>query len=677
MKRQIRFKVKHILGLAGAMMAIVILVYAFLPATLLSIAEGYYSSGEREVAKVYYERIDNYFPNRKENANALEQLAQLATYDRDDMLVISPMGIGGGHGVKGNLPEEARAYYTKLVERFPATFQGRRALMELTKQEARDYVNSGKPDEAVAVVRDYYQRDDVRIYNTDVAMDAARAMQINGYNPQGIEVLEYALEENENVIYPELFELAGDLYAFMGDKENARAYYEKTLRSYEEIEKKDRELIDEGHPITKSIHGERKEVIAKKMARLTDEPLETGAVKGTITLSGEPLSDVQMMLQPLTQPNVYPVSSSDAIWVVTDSQGQFTFEHISPSWYALGFVLDIDRVGDVVLEGGHFPQSKFDVEAGETYNWDFNLVETMKVVSPVNDVVIKEDTIEFSWEQFPDAAYYKLELGMYLGNGSSWRTIPEEHPSNRATLSIEELQSIETGVSYDEEGPTPESLFGYAIMPEGKYFWGVIAYDEEGNILSASRGYLKEQNTDFSFGNTEMTEGDRLLLDRQYGEAIEAYGETLTEEPNNLHALRMLASMHRISISNDIADYPYTDYNKAVQYFERLYELTGDTVYLDSISGLYYHSLGEYGKALTILKKKQEIDQLSPWQQMMLARLESHFGNYHEGLKQLSFEMIEPSLRREADSRVQSYISRNQHHLELARIASTLFLHHN
>lgn len=157
-------------------------------------------------------------------------------------------------------------------------------------------------------------------------------------------------------------------------------------------------------------------------------------------------------------------------------------------------------------------------------------------------------------------------------------------------------------LSYDEDGSSPQSLFDYAF-PGGRYFWGVNAHAPDGSILTASPGYGRTQNSDFSFPQKGLVKGDKLLLKRKYGEAIEAYEKQLEKDARDIHALLMLARLYGVSIDPSIYEYEFTDYDKSLHYYERLYDLTGRVHYLEQIASIYYSNLGDEQKARETLSR--------------------------------------------------------------------------
>ncbi|MEW6622880.1 MAG: hypothetical protein AB1420_07110 [Bacillota bacterium] len=334
MKSYIRLKVKHLFHGAALALVILFLLYILLPSLVMNIAEGYYHSGDHLAAKVYYDRIDHYFPKHRKTPLALERAAQISA--SENLLMVSPMGIGGAYNVGGNLSMEAQKYYKKLAERFPDTFQGQRAVMELTILEIKNLIADGQVEKVFYVVNDYYENLNKSNWDSQVAMETAKALRTKGFFSEAIMVLEDFLAKNEEVAFPDLYELLGDLNGARGNKEVALNYYQRTLAVHEDNIRRSAEHLDD-----KMMQGswayfeEKKEWINWKIANLSVDPAQAGVVQGTVTLTGVPLKDVQVFLQPLRHEDRggFPVGSHDAIWATSDAKGHFYFKDVQPGRY--------------------------------------------------------------------------------------------------------------------------------------------------------------------------------------------------------------------------------------------------------------------------------------------------------------------------------------------------------
>jgi tetratricopeptide (TPR) repeat protein len=637
MPRFIRFKVKDLLKIIALTTSVIFISYWFLPSVLLSIARGH---NDPLVAKVYYDRIIDYFPGHWNTPEALERAAQMSAYE--NLIMISPTGIGGAHNIGGSLSKVSLEYYKKLAEKFPNTPEGERARRELFIHEVRNLINNDQIKEAKGKIDSFEVTNErFKWYLRDIVEKAARSFTANGHFEVAIEIIEGFLNRNSETKDNDFYEVLGDLYSTVGNAQKAKENYQLVLEGLKEIEEHERNMPKE-HRVgyddsaTESYTAQKRNEIIEKIARLTDKPINPGQVKGSITLHGKPLGGIQLFLQPQRSEfsSIFG-ATFNALWVTSNSDGRFDFNFVQPGRYSLGFVLDLDQVGDVVLKGGHFPKSTMLVEENGTYTWDFDLVKTMKAKSPVDNAVIEGDTIEFAWEPFEGAAYYTLELGTYFSNGWMSKAFGGRYYSNRAFITKDDMSSEPGGMSWDELGPTPESLLGFG-RPGGRYFWSVVAKDHDGNILSASRGYLKGQNTDFTFVETTIPQGDSLILERKYGEAIEAYEKTLRAKPEDLHSMRMLARLYGIegTISRH-SEFNFSDMKRSLELYRKLYEITGNIGYLERIGSILYHELGEYDEAFEIFDVLEREGRLYDYYRYSRALILSHNGEYEKALSEL------------------------------------------
>ncbi|ABR48306.1 hypothetical protein Amet_2147 [Alkaliphilus metalliredigens QYMF] len=645
MKKIIRIKVKHVLAGIGISLALLLLTYTFIPSIILYMGERYNQNGEPMAAKIYYDRLDRFFPNRAETATALERLAEIS--DTNSLLMISSAGTGSVQGMTVELSKESQEYYEKLVERFPQTWQGRSAQTQLSKQNIRNLLSKGRVDEAFEIMVSHYETINAiprtNYYDSSVALGATQILKSQGLYNEALRFSNYLLEERDYSFDQRLYQSMAELHALLGNQEQAEEYYLKLLDLIEEGRQREAEFAQqEGNDAIseRSYYDNQREVILRRIASLGDKPLQYGKITGSLTLMDSALASIQFFLQEQNDPSrgvIFGGHYEDSIWSITDSSGNFSFGKLPPGRYSLGFILDLDEVGDVILEGGFFPESTIYIDENQNYHWDFNLVDTLRATSPVDNEKIIGDQVHFKWEPFEGAAYYTLEMGSYSSDGSGWiSTIysDKKFHNNEAILSLEELTYTQTGMSYDSEGPTPSSLFGFA-QPGGKYFWGVRAHDKNGSILTSTRGYLRSQNTDFHFEERDLRNGDELILARDYQGAIDAYEEDLSYDPEDAYALAMLGKLYGISFNIQEFSYPHADFNKALDYYERLYALTENPSSLDRIADISYSNLQDYEKTLEVLGFIETNYDLNSWQQSYRVRIQAHHGNYRESLDEL------------------------------------------
>ncbi|MDR5659268.1 carboxypeptidase-like regulatory domain-containing protein [Serpentinicella sp. ANB-PHB4] len=589
MKKKIRIKVKHLLGFVGISLACLLLTYVFLPFAMFAIAERHEYKGNTIAATVYYDRMNQYFPNHGKTAQALERAAQLTT--TKNLLIISSVGYGPGNALlsQGLISEKSVPYYEALAERFPNTFEGNRAMTQLALHQIRREINDNNVEAAYSLMENHYEylSDDSTAYNDPtLLLESVTFLKGKGFYEEAIKFLSFYVEnDSQNV---KIYETLGDLYAIVNHEEKALHYYTEAINALEEIREFDTHYIGQEDGTTKRYTEVELEKIYDKIENLSDTQLYNGSITGQITLREDVFKGVNVFLQPQKHQNmrIFTPVSGENLWSISDDHGKFSFNNLPPGRYSLGFVLDVPEVGDVVLKGGLLPGPDIEVKENENQHLAFELVDTITPLSPLNNKKITGDSIHFSWEPFEDAAYYTLELGTYSKNGTYSRRYSDyKFFTNEATLTIEELTTLSSSImAFEEDGPDPDLFLGFT-HPKGKYFWGIAAHDEDGHILSSSLGYMKSQNTDFHFEDRALRMGDQYILQKKFLKAIEAYESDLSENPNDVYALTQLAKLYGFTYGDEDL-YPYADLNKAIKYYERLYEITKNPALLYIIEDL-------------------------------------------------------------------------------------------
>ncbi|KAB3529208.1 carboxypeptidase regulatory-like domain-containing protein [Alkaliphilus serpentinus] len=584
--KAVRIKIKTLGKALIVLVSLGLIIYALLPGALMRLADRQLQKGNRAEAHGYYQRIIKYFLRHGEAAMAMEWLAQ--GIEGDNYLMISPMGFGGtgGYGEEtGTIPKETIALYEKLVQLHPETPHGQRAMVKLAIRDIYGALKEKKYKESMDIIANLEEKLLPRsaFQLQRVYLFTLKELSSRGYFQEAIEFGEKyikSMEMDESSFYYDegILETLADTYLMMGNGDRAKEIYKGII---DDIRKNQLEIInlneaDEGLKYDNIYEEERIENLENKIRIADGDGDNSGRISGTVTLHGEALANTNVFLQPISAGGGFPTATRRALWLKSNEKGEFTFKRLPPGKYALGLIADLNIIGDSVLKEGRFPQSNIEVEAGGSYSWSFDFVETIKVHSPINNSVVEEE-IHFSWQPVEGAAYYTLEIGRYFGNGSSSNNLPEKYYQTNTTLSANALLQLDGGLSYsEEEGVIAESFMNYPY-PGSRHFWGVVAYDEEDQIISSTLGYIKGQNTDFTFKGHEPREADKLLAAGDYEGAIEAYEGDLEGNPEDLYAMIILARLYR----NDIEDiYPYSNLSRARELYERLYDLTGNEVFL-------------------------------------------------------------------------------------------------
>lgn len=319
------------------------------------------------------------------------------------------------------------------------------------------------------------------------------------------------------------------------------------------------------------------ELIATKNAFYSEEELESfrsmletrkvvagkqAAVSGKVMIGNKPAADVFVVLHPKDENGWSSPPYSSYPIAITDEQGLYRFYDIDANEYEVGV-----GVTPAEVSGYYLTQSTkqtIHINSGKTEQYNFDFVQQVEVVAPVNKERIAGEKLRFEWLPYPGADYYELSITTIHRNkkgktlGSSTAPLTDEHyKGTSAEYTLEELRGYNRGgsKSTNAEGDVVLSNTGIlgAVFPGGEFIWSVDAYDANGFIISSSSGYYTmSTNTAplFTVSDEGMLEGDKLVINGEYEQAIESY----KLEGNNDYALRALARLAYNGITKEDGD---------------------------------------------------------------------------------------------------------------------------
>lgn len=262
---------------------------------------------------------------------------------------------------------------------------------------------------------------------------------------------------------------------------------------------------------------------------------------------------------------------------IADEQGNYRFYDTEPGEYEVGAGLRPEEIDGYYLTQNDSPTVKL-TEDG-TSRYDIRFVPQVTVISPVNAETVEGDELRFQWEPYEGADYYQISVtsryigrdGKATGSSVTMHLTDDKYHGTEAAFSVRELRKLHRGAgkSVDRDGNVlivPSSLLG-AVYPGGEFIWSVEAYSEDGRKLSSSAGYFMDDKRAapwFRTAEDGMQEGDRLVLQARYEEAIAAY----QKQGDDDHALRVLARFELIGSEEPWGRNPA----RVLAYLERIKE---------------------------------------------------------------------------------------------------------
>lgn len=496
---------------------------------------------------------------------------------------------------------------------------------------------------------------------------------INGFTPEpALYTYQYELTLELASLYDRLDQpeqaarqyeqLANVLYGDRGDiRSKAILYHSEMLlrRGNPKAAKEVLNQVSEGSKWNQSnsdISSRLNQLNGRLKRILGGEPLST--VSGTLRdREGDVIPFAGVFLRKKNDLN-HSLLMSEPYQMLTDASGRYHFAGVEPGSYQLGIGLNYEQI-----DGRTWPLESEDwveVAPESIQRIDVTFQPLIQLVTPVNNDEIRGEKIYFEWEDMPEAAYYKLNIGIEFGSGSMMTVIDNHIEGNSLQVAVQDLYDRRMGLSYEDPNDwttvSPDSVLGYA-NPEGSYFWSVDAYKEDGTKLTSSSGYRLNERTMgylpyFLLKGRELTPEDRFVLERKYDEALAAYSDNASSNPEDIHSLRMklrllqikdqlseeaentsseetLATLQEMIVRHpapvyllDLADYYYSKenwerYNQAFEQYLSVRDEGEDRAYTDS-------------RHATALMHQGRLEESEKWFEQVLRQDKSHrfIGNF-------------------------------------------------
>ncbi|TMV47626.1 hypothetical protein FE783_21800 [Paenibacillus mesophilus] len=313
----------------------------------------------------------------------------------------------------------------------------------------------------------------------------------------------------------------------------------------------------------------------------------SGAVKRS---DGTPLSRTGVYLREARIVN-QSVSENDPYQAVTDENGRFAFDSVVPGSYQLYLGLDFDQISGWTWPVGL--DDWIDVDGRNDVELPVSLQPLIEQQSPVNQTTVTGPTIDFQWRKVEGAAYYNVNVGIEIRQGTGSTSLRTHVTENRLRIPVEQLYDQQFGLSYEKAGEwstiDPATILGFAD-PGTRFFWSVEAYDGNDKLITRSNGYRLD---DDSIGNLPfffvrqrtMTDADKLTAEGRFEEALAAYRKAFADDPGDIHALRMTSRLlfAKAAVTGDRS---FAD--EAHPYLAKLAELYPRPGYASQLMHYYY-----------------------------------------------------------------------------------------
>ncbi len=300
-------------------------------------------------------------------------------------------------------------------------------------------------------------------------------------------------------------------------------------------------------------------------------------VKGTVTYKGRPMPFVEIYVQ---DAGGGFRSGGESYIGITDENGEFQTIGLKDGIYSIGIGLSASLLEDKVLSRSGYEYVTLD-GAEKEMNFVFN--DTINMNSPKAGEKITGSEFTVSWEEVEGADHYTVQAVFFSNpyeKGGTSITTPisdkngkSKFAENYAVFDIDRLMGESGGLSYDGE----EMILGYEgvlgrFLPGIEYPITVSACDEYGKVITGSmpmRTYYDKIPSITAEGS--LTDGEKMIIGKNYPEAIEYYENILEDEPDNTDALLYLTKIYGIGWKKG-----ERNIDRAIELGRKYADVTGD-----------------------------------------------------------------------------------------------------
>ena len=331
--------------------------------------------------------------------------------------------------------------------------------------------------------------------------------------------------------------LKAEVALFAGDYHNAKSIYEKMDNNYW--------VITERNNFGSTGYYER----SSWFNRVMDDFKGDNIIRGTVTFEGKPMPFMEIYVQAADG----GFSSGGEGYIgITDENGEFETLGLKDGLYNIGIGVDGSLLANKVLQRSNH---KYVDLNGKDEELDFIFKKTLNISSPEQRHKLTGNEFTVSWDKVEDAAYYTVEpvvfFEPYNKSSGSYRSYAldkfgeSKFTSTSATFNIEMLSKQPGSLTFGEEMILEPSAILGIFLPGVEYPIVVNAFDENNKLITSSlplRSYYDQMPSVIVEG--ELTEGEEMILSKDYPAAIEYYENILKENPNDIDSLIYLTRIY-------------------------------------------------------------------------------------------------------------------------------------
>lgn len=599
----IRIKVKHMMVIVLAVMILLVLTTVLRGYILYGLGKLSDSLGDASRAKVYYDRAVNSDIQGKSAVYAAKSKLDQIIEEKGIVYFDTVHIAGGGKGIDGyrinaDSIDKINVQYIQLAANQPkddvfAEYQIAVALMNYS---------TGNLEKAIALLEEIDFADSTEVTALQKLYLASIYIS-QGNMEQGMAILQqpgelpgaYALYASQLKAYCDF--LRKDWQAFRQHRVESSEMYKQTL----DIENP---LIRPFNNLTATLEG------YNELLEQEEQKIVTGnCLTGRVLRDGKPAPYVMVYVQKITNMGSFGSHLSSDIGItnigITDTEGYYRIQHIPDGVYGMGIVMDWTRGRNVNVQ----MHTQYDLE----FEGDTDITSDVQLLSllqaSVSATPLEGNRIRFDFDCPVKASHYGIRIAE-LRKAEDGTEIVSQTPY------ISDIQGFPFILDIEKErregllsifASGDRGVNPYDILPPlyhtGEYAYVIYAYNE-GDIVYASHDITSgEKYPTVHIQGTEWTATDRLLMDGKYEAAMAGYETEVEDNPDDLHALKILANLYTNGwrYNRSTGELEGADARKAAKYYEMIASRI-DNPQAKSFLANAYMRLKQYDRAKAILE---------------------------------------------------------------------------
>lgn len=585
--------------------------YFSTPKLMAAKIDAYEQAGNQESAVILKERLIRFFPGSEEARWEVYSFADRILQEEERIMIGQDFTSGGGAGKDIIVPAEEVISYLLRVAKAQKEVMWKYNMYERLGEVYHSQGNFSAAEENYLIAAKGFEVVDRDSRAAETNIRLVDLYLETGELEKALSLIEESMKEYTDQYAGEFLSKKGDISLQQRDYQKAEEYYQEALEEAKkdwdefQVHQSDREESINATLDQQPVYRHSKSQLKLISSLKSKDDGAKGSVKGEILKGNISMPNVIVYL---INEKEYDGRMNHLEGIQAHStfktgmNGEFKFDGVLPGRYFLVLGILPEDLNGL----GRFKGLKaFTVEEDQTKDLRYVFQPKVKFFEPIGQKTFNAgERLKIAWEEVPGAKSYNLHITLKLENGYASQVyrqnlMDNSYIFNPQGLVLREMNFVTWG---DEHVLGPSVILG-SFYPGAEIYFVIEALDNEGQPISDSEGYVFEPSGNYpsiQVGKTiPLSMGDKLVLEKKYSEAVEAYLKELEGKPNDPNILLSLARLYNYGWTEGTSDL-----GKAVDYYGELLKVNRDKFIVEEAAG----TNNQAGNYETALKLYEEIE---------------------------------------------------------------------